>query len=78
LFHLEALACELAARFYLEIGDISSSLQHFTLAHENYDKWGATGKASQLFVYVSEKFVGFLGNSEPIETRGIVQNGMVS
>ena len=52
----EALACELAGRFYLEIGDMVSSLEHFRVAHSKYSEWGALGKASRLFEFTSETF----------------------
>lgn len=47
----EALSCELAGYFYLRNGDLSLSLQHFTIAHEKYGTWGAFEKARQLFSY---------------------------
>ncbi|KAL7503900.1 hypothetical protein ACHAXN_005761 [Cyclotella atomus] len=49
----ESLACEMAARFYLETGHQSLSLQHFRLAHETYIAWGALGKANCLFEYTN-------------------------
>lgn len=52
----EALAYECAARFYMEIGDNSTSLQHFIMAHETYEAWGAVEKARRMFEYVNEKF----------------------
>jgi hypothetical protein len=52
------LACELAARFYLEIGDLPSALDHFLLSHEKYELWGAVGKAALLFAFVNDKFSG--------------------
>lgn len=58
----EALANELAGRFYLETGDLESSLEHFRLAHSNYIDWGAVGKASHLFDYTSNIFTGHLSN----------------
>jgi hypothetical protein len=33
------LACELAAYFYLELGEISNSIEYFLLAHERYHEW---------------------------------------
>ena len=55
----EALACELAAKFHMAKGNSTSSLDHFILAHELYQKWGAVEKATQLFAFVSETFVNF-------------------
>ena len=37
--HEEALACELAAHFYLELGDTGRSLEYFLMAHERYHEW---------------------------------------
>jgi hypothetical protein len=51
----EALACELAAKFYLDTRDSALSLEHFTLAHEKYHEWGAFEKANWLFRYTREK-----------------------
>lgn len=56
-----ALSHELTGKFYVEIGDLSTSLEYFMLAHENYDRWGAVAKASLLFGFVNEKFAP-LGN----------------
>jgi hypothetical protein len=33
------LACELAAYFYLELGEINKSVEYFLLAHERYHEW---------------------------------------
>ena len=37
--HEEALAYELAAYFYLELGEREQSIEHFMLAHEKYLEW---------------------------------------
>jgi tetratricopeptide (TPR) repeat protein len=58
----EALSCELAARFYLETGNIPLALEHFNLAHKKYIDWGAVGKANSLFAYTSDTFASILGN----------------
>ena len=58
----EALACELAAKFYFKIGDLESSFKHYRLAHEVYSKYGASGKANKLFTYISEKFSSVLAS----------------
>ena len=52
----EALACELAANFYLSLGDNSTSLEFYTCAHTKYNEWGAVAKVSSLFEFVKEKF----------------------
>ena len=54
--HEEALACELAAYFYLEIGDPAKAIQNFLLAHEKYQEWGALGKCNSLFKFVESTF----------------------
>lgn len=56
----EALACELAARFYLGTGDLASSLAYFKLAHEKYICWGAFAKADRLFASINKKFSNVL------------------
>ena len=35
----EALACELAAYFYLEIGEVNKAVEYCLLAHEKYQEW---------------------------------------
>jgi hypothetical protein len=50
------LACELAAYFYLEIGDTATALHNFLLAHEKYQEWGALGKCTSLFKFVESTF----------------------
>jgi len=37
--HEEALAYELAAYFYLELGDPEKAMEYFLLAHEKYHEW---------------------------------------
>jgi hypothetical protein len=59
----EALACELTAKFYQEIGDLPSSLNHYRLAHEKYCQWGAAAKAANLFAYINETFAGAVGRT---------------
>ena len=54
--HEEALACELAAYFYLELEDINKSVEYFLLAHEKYHEWGAVGKCNSLFKFVENTF----------------------
>ena len=50
--HEEALACELAAYCYLELGDTEKAMHYFLLAHEKYHEWGAFGKCDSLFKFV--------------------------
>ena len=52
----EALACELAGRFFLERDHVASSLEYWRLAHEKYFDWGAVGKANQLLNFINAKF----------------------
>jgi hypothetical protein len=47
--HEEALACELAAYFYLEIGDTEKAMHYLLLAHGKYHEWGALEKCNSLF-----------------------------
>ncbi|MDY6833816.1 MAG: AAA family ATPase [Chloroflexota bacterium] len=44
----EALASELAAKFYLTQCDESLAREYMIRAHENYDEWGATTKVTHL------------------------------
>lgn len=55
----EALACELAAKFYLARGDSASSLKHFNLAHQRYFQWGALAKARRLIEFKEKSFTDF-------------------
>jgi len=52
----EALACELAGRFFLDRDDLASSLEYWRLAHKKYFDWGAVGKANQLLNFINAKF----------------------
>ena len=52
----EALANEQYAKFLMETGDLHMSLEHFRLAHGIYGRWGAAGKATQLFGFINERF----------------------
>eukprot|EP00985_Skeletonema_marinoi_P010653 scaffold4990_cov72-Skeletonema_marinoi.AAC.1 len=53
--HEEALAHELAAYFYFELGEREQTMEHLILAHEKYLEWGALGKCESLL-----KFVDFM------------------
>lgn len=59
----EALAYDLAAKFYFEIGDLRSSFEHFRLSHEKYSFWGAVKKANLLFEFINSAFP--LRSSDP-------------
>lgn len=48
----EALACELAGYFFLELDDKDLAIQYFLQAHEAYHKWGAVAKSNLLFEFV--------------------------
>ena len=52
----EALAYELAARFYFETGDEGTSWHLFSKAHQKYQEWGAFGKATHLFADINNRF----------------------
>ena len=71
----EALACELAAKFYFNAGDKETSLTYFQLAHAKYGAWGSVKKASQLYEETMQSFsdVVSLRNSDephtPINTN---------
>ncbi|KAL7498737.1 hypothetical protein ACHAWT_006712, partial [Skeletonema menzelii] len=54
--HEEALACELAAYFYVEIRDTEKAMEYFLLAHEKYHEWGAFGKCDSLSKFVKLLF----------------------
>lgn len=53
----EALACELAANFYLDTGNTSTSLEYYTRAHAKYCEWGANAKASSLYNLIQQRFL---------------------
>ena len=40
--HEEALACELAAYFYLEIGDVEKAGEYCLRSYEKYHEWVST------------------------------------
>jgi len=50
--HEEALACELAGYFYVELRDTEKAMEYFLLAHEKYHEWGAFGKCESLYKFV--------------------------
>ena len=52
----EAMACELAGRFFLDRCNINLSLKYLRLAHEKYSEWKAVGKANQLMNFINVNF----------------------
>eukprot|EP00985_Skeletonema_marinoi_P001074 scaffold434_cov190-Skeletonema_marinoi.AAC.5 len=50
--HEEALACELAGYFYVELRDTKKAMEHFLRAHKKYHEWGAFGKCESLYKFV--------------------------
>lgn len=58
-----ALAHELAASFYMCIGDMSKSLEHLKSSYEKYHEWGAVKKAQELDAFASATFGSALGDS---------------
>ena len=50
----EALACELAAKFYFNTGDKKTSLQYYKLAHSKYETWGSVKKATKLYETINK------------------------
>eukprot|EP00986_Skeletonema_menzelii_P013592 scaffold8066_cov147-Skeletonema_menzelii.AAC.1 len=61
--HEEALACELAAYFYLEIGDVINAAEYCLRAHERYQEWGAIGKCTSLFEFFGSVMNGCVASS---------------
>ena len=53
----EALACELAGYFFLEIDDKDLAIQYFLQAHEKYHEWGAVAKSNMLFEFVQRSLL---------------------
>ncbi|KAL7447665.1 hypothetical protein ACHAXS_000048 [Conticribra weissflogii] len=54
--HHQALSCELAGLFALEIGQESQSLEYFTKARECYGEWGAIAKSKSIFEFIESTF----------------------
>lgn len=61
----EALACELAGYFFLEISDEDTALQYFMQAHERYHEWGAVAKSNALFEFVQQVLCGLTASPSP-------------
>ena len=62
------MACELAAYFYLELGQKDKALELFLLAHEEYHEWGAFGKCTSLYEFVSSSIGTGLTNTTDTDT----------
>lgn len=56
----EALASELAAKFFYDMGDMQSSIEYFRLAHEKYGEWGAC-KRQVFYFSLYQRWVTVLG-----------------
>jgi len=77
--HEEALACELAGYFHLELGDNEKATKHFLLAHEKYHEWGAFEKCNSLFKFVEGIRTLYLPMTRArAELEENVNNGMES
>lgn len=61
LVHEEAVAYELAAKFYFNLSDFSTSLEYYTVAHEKYCEWGAYAKANSIYACIQPKLMSCLG-----------------
>ena len=65
------MACELAAYFYLELGQKEKALELFLAAHEKYHEWGAFGKCTSLFEFVSATFTSFIGSGQTLTNTNV-------
>jgi predicted ATPase/signal transduction histidine kinase/tRNA A-37 threonylcarbamoyl transferase component Bud32 len=73
----EALALELAARFFFAWGKDRIGRLYLTRAYEAYQSWGATAKVAQL----EQRYPSYLGSSPPAQdrpTRGPVSSGLAA
>jgi len=50
--HHQAISCELAGLFSLEIGQESQSLGYFTQARKCYEEWGAISKSKSIVEFI--------------------------
>ena len=75
--HEEALAYELAAYFYLELGEMEQSLSHFLLALERYHEWGAFGKCTSLFEFVKSSFTTSSSIESDVTPSSVATDGVV-
>jgi len=76
--HEEALACELAAYFYLEIGEVNNAAEYCLLAHERYQTWGAIGKCTSLFKFFDGTLNERVASSPAIANANEVQSDLAS
>jgi hypothetical protein len=74
----EALACELAAKFFWGIGDFKTSLKNFRLAHEKYVQWGAIAKADRLVACINQKFSNIVGNKSVLSPINVGDAGALT
>ena len=58
MVHEQALALEHAGHFYLEIGDATAALRHFSEAKMKYEEWGSTVRVSQMDLAISKARYG--------------------
>eukprot|EP00804_Cyclotella_cryptica_P005299 CCRYP_015795-RD/>CCRYP_015795-RD protein AED:0.06 eAED:0.06 QI:0/1/0.8/1/0.75/0.6/5/465/1505 len=56
--HEEAISCELAGSFHLNIGNKESALKHYIDAHGKYLEWGALAKAIELSAVIQRILAG--------------------
>ena len=65
------MAYELAAYFYLELGHKEKALELFLAAHEKFHEWGAFGKCTSLFEFVSSTFTSFIGSGQTLTNTSV-------
>lgn len=72
----EAIANELLAEFYIELGDYYDAQEHMQTAYERYSSWGAHAKAKQL-VKLYPELLTMQGEREGeiSENTGLFTNG---
>ena len=51
------MAYELAAYFYVELGDTQKAKEYFSQAHLKYHEWGAFGKCDSLSKFIEIAFI---------------------
>jgi hypothetical protein len=76
--HVEALSCELAGKFYLDTGNLTSSFEHFILAHEKYCEWGALAKANKLLAFINKTFSNALGGNSDMLSSTVNDSGVMN
>jgi hypothetical protein len=70
--HEEALACELAAYFYLELEEINKSVEYFLLAHERYHEWVSSQVRFLSFYVLSNLLLISCLGSLSISSKGAI------